>query len=81
MHRERGRRAPLPLFSSPIFRTTYVPDFTDGPGPRNELEARRERLELPAIDKEMLKSLVDNLEKVMAEGPNPKKRSTFSTNA
>ncbi len=38
------------------------------------LEARRERLELPAIDKEMLMSLLDNFEKVMAEGPNPKKK-------
>lgn len=44
---------------------------------KRSLEARRERLELPAIDKEMLRSLLDNFEKVMAEGPNPKK-STFS---
>lgn len=38
------------------------------------LEARRERLELPAIDREMLASIVDNFEKVMAEGPNPNKK-------
>lgn len=44
---------------------------------KRSLEARRERLELPAIDKEMLKSIVDNFEKVMSEGPIQKK-STFS---
>jgi hypothetical protein len=38
------------------------------------LEARRERRDLPAIDKEMLASIVDNFEKVTAEGPNPKKK-------
>ena len=43
-------------------------------GEKRSLEARRERLELPAIDKEMLRSIVDNFEKVMAEGPNPKKK-------
>ena len=43
-------------------------------GEKRGLEARRERLELPTIDKEMLKSLIDNFEKVMAEGPNPKKK-------
>ena len=37
---------------------------------------RRERLELPAIDREMLVSIVDNFEKVMANGSNP--NSTFS---
>jgi hypothetical protein len=31
-------------------------------------------LELPAIDKEMLVSLIDNFDRVMAEGPNPKKK-------
>ena len=41
---------------------------------KRSLEARRQRLELPAIDKEMLRSLLDNFEKVMAEGPNPKKK-------
>jgi hypothetical protein len=41
---------------------------------KQELGARRERLELPAIDREMLASIVDNFEKVMAEGPNPKKK-------
>jgi predicted metal-dependent hydrolase len=39
------------------------------------LEARRERLELPAIDRETLSALVDNFEQVMAEGPNPKKEA------
>lgn len=43
-------------------------------GEKRRLEARRERLELPAIDREMLASIVDNFEKVMAEGPNPKKK-------
>ncbi len=38
------------------------------------LEARRERLELPAIDREMPASIMDNFEKVMAEGANPKKK-------
>ncbi len=53
----------------------------EGPGParaarrswrpqRQDLEARRERLELPAIDREMLASLVDEFEKVMAAGTN-----------
>lgn len=39
------------------------------------MEARRERLELPAIDREMLASIMDNFEKVIAEGPNPKKEA------
>ena len=39
-----------------------------------ELEGRRKRLELPAIDKEMLSGLVDNFEEVMAEGTNPQKK-------
>ena len=42
-------------------------------GEKRSREARRERLELPAIDKEMLSSLLGNFEKVMAEGPNQKK--------
>jgi hypothetical protein len=36
-----------------------------------DLEARRERLELPAVDRDMLAALVDNFERVMAEGPAP----------
>lgn len=44
---------------------------------KRELESRRKRLELPAIDKEMLSGLVANFEEVMAEGTNPQK-STFS---
>ena len=43
-------------------------------GENRSLEARRERLELPAIDREMLASIVDNFEKVMAEGPNLKNK-------
>ncbi len=43
-------------------------------GERQSLESRRERLQLPAIDREMLNSIVDNFEKVMVEGPNPKKK-------
>lgn len=38
------------------------------------LEARRERMALPAIDKEMLRALIDNFDQVMAAGPNPQKR-------
>ena len=41
---------------------------------KRELEARRERLELPAIDREMLAALVDNLEEVLAEAPVPQKK-------
>jgi hypothetical protein len=41
---------------------------------KRELEARRERLELPAIDREMLSALVDNFEQVIAEGPNAQKK-------
>ncbi len=36
------------------------------------LEGRRKRLELPAIDREMLSGLVANFEGVMAEGTNRK---------
>ena len=39
-----------------------------------DLESRGERLELPAIDSEMLTRLIDDFERVMAEGPNPKKK-------
>ncbi|MBN1857801.1 hypothetical protein JW848_01190 [Candidatus Bipolaricaulota bacterium] len=38
------------------------------------LEERRERLEIAAIDREMLSGLVDNLEDVMAQGTNPQKK-------
>ena len=38
---------------------------------KRNLEARREKLELPEVDREMLKTLVQNFERVMAEGPNP----------
>ncbi len=41
---------------------------------KRDLEARRQRLELPAIDREMLAVIVDNFERVMAEGANPQKK-------
>lgn len=41
---------------------------------KQDLEARRERLELPAIDREMMATLVEQFDRVMAEGPNPKKK-------
>lgn len=41
---------------------------------KSGLETRRERLELPAIDREMLTALVDNFEQVIAEGPNAQKK-------
>ena len=41
---------------------------------KRNLEARRERLELPAVDREMLGALMENFERVMAEGPNPQKK-------
>lgn len=40
---------------------------------KRELEARRERLELPAIDRETLSKLVDTFEEVLAEGTDPQK--------
>ncbi|MBI4443270.1 MAG: hypothetical protein HY649_07840 [Acidobacteria bacterium] len=40
---------------------------------KRDLEARRERLELPAIDRDMLAALVDNFKQVMADAPNRKK--------
>ncbi len=43
-------------------------------GEKRGLEARRKRLELPAIDREMLTSIAENFERVMAEGPNPQKK-------
>ena len=41
---------------------------------KRELEGRRRRLELPAIDRGMLSDLVANFEDVMAEGTNPQKK-------
>ena len=41
---------------------------------KRDLEGRRKALELPAIDREMLSGLVDDFEKVMAEGTNPQKK-------
>ncbi len=32
------------------------------------------RFRMEELDKEMLKNLLDNFKKVMAEGPNPKKK-------
>jgi site-specific DNA recombinase len=43
-------------------------------GQREDLEARRERLELPAIDRDMLAGLLGQFEKVMAEGPAPQRK-------
>ena len=42
---------------------------------KQEPEARRERLELPAIDREMLSRLVDKFKEVLAEVTNPQKKS------
>jgi len=41
---------------------------------RRDLENRRNRLELPAIDLEMLTSFVANLEQLIAAGTNPQKK-------
>lgn len=41
---------------------------------RRDLETRRNRLELPAIDLEMVTSFVENLEQLIAAGTNPKKK-------
>ncbi len=41
---------------------------------KRELEVRRKRLELPAIDQAMLAALLANFEHVMAEGTNPQKK-------
>ncbi len=41
---------------------------------KRDLEERRKRLEIPAIDREMLSDLLDNFEEVMAEGTNPQKK-------
>lgn len=41
---------------------------------KRELEGRRKRLELPAIDREMLAGLLDNFEQVIAAGTNPQKK-------
>ena len=41
---------------------------------KRELEGRRRRLELPAIDRDMLSDPVANFEDVMAEGTNPQKK-------
>ena len=38
---------------------------------KRDLEERRKRLEIPAIDRAMLSALLDDFEKVMAEGTNP----------
>jgi hypothetical protein len=41
---------------------------------KRDLEERRQHLEIPAIDRELLTGLLDELEKVMAEGTNPQKK-------
>ncbi len=40
-------------------------------GEKRELEARHERLKLPAVDWELVDALVENFEQVMANGPPP----------
>ena len=41
---------------------------------RQELEARRESVDLQPLDKQMLAKLMDDFERVMAEGTNPQKK-------
>ena len=41
---------------------------------KRDLDERRKRLDLPAIDREMLSALVDDFEDAMAEGTNPQKK-------
>jgi len=41
---------------------------------KRDLDVRRKRLDLPDVDREMLDALVDDFEKVMAEGTNPQKK-------
>lgn len=41
---------------------------------RKKLEARRERLNLPEIDKAMLAAILDEFEEVLASGTNPQKK-------
>ncbi len=41
---------------------------------KRDIEARRERLELPSLDREMLSRLVDELEETMKKGTNQKKK-------
>ena len=43
-------------------------------GEKRELEARHERLKLPAVDWELVDALVENFERVMADGPPPQKK-------
>ena len=41
---------------------------------RDELELRRERLALPALDRDLLAKILDEFEEVFAEGTNPQKK-------
>jgi hypothetical protein len=41
---------------------------------KRALEERREHLEIPAIDRDMLSGLLDEFERVIAEGTNPEKK-------
>jgi chromosome segregation ATPase len=43
-------------------------------GEKRDPEEKRQRLDLPAIDREMLTRLIDDFERVLAEGTNPKKK-------
>jgi hypothetical protein len=42
---------------------------------KRDLEARRETLELRAIDRHMLTAIVEDFEQVMADGSNPQKEA------
>lgn len=43
-------------------------------GKKRDLEAPRERLKLPAADRDMLEEIVKRFERLMAEGPAPQKK-------
>ena len=53
-----------------------MPRVPAGPAPelKSALESRREKLELPAIDRDMLASLMDHFEEVMAGAANAQKK-------
>ena len=48
---------------------------------KQDLEAWRERLELPAIDREMPETMLGEFEKVMAEGTNGQKKDLRTSSA
>jgi hypothetical protein len=67
--RPRTRSTSLPV----SFRPTSIARHSRLYSVQHRRE-RRQRLDLPAIDSEMLARLVDNFEDVMAEGTNPQKK-------